>query len=139
MIEKKPGYKMLFTTGDAFGPSDNLTWVGKAEFVAKHRAVLVDFLEDNILLRRWVYDPKTRPEAVKTIARIAKQKPEDFEEWLYTNKDAYRHPQAMVDLDRYQKNIDDLHRFGLSPVTIDIKPYIDMSMAREAAARTGGS
>jgi hypothetical protein len=130
---------MLFSTGDAFGPSDNLSWVGKAEFVAKNRAVLVDFLEDNMRLRRWVYDPKTRPEAVKTIARIAKQKPEEFEEWLYTTKDVFRHPHALVDADRFQKNIDDLKTFGLAPETIDTKKYIDMSMAREAAARLGGS
>jgi NitT/TauT family transport system substrate-binding protein len=133
--EKNPAFKPIFTSGDAFGPSDNLVWVGKADFIAKNRAALVDFLEDNIRLRRWMYDPATRMDAVRLLAKLAKQPVEEFQEWAYTNKDSYKDPRALISLDRYQKNVDDMHKAGLMPTAIDIKKYIDTSLAQEAAAR----
>jgi NitT/TauT family transport system substrate-binding protein len=133
--EKKPELKPIFTSGEAFGPSDNLVWVGRADFVAKNRAVLVDFIEDTILFRRWLYDPKTRMDGVRLLAKVAKQPTEGFEEWVFSNKDSYRDPHALINLDRYQKNIDDMHKYGLIPTTVDIKKHIDVTLSRDAAAR----
>jgi NitT/TauT family transport system substrate-binding protein len=135
IAEKKPNLARLFTAGEAMGPGETLGWVGKAEFVAKNRAALVDFLEDNMRLRRWMYDPATRPQAIALVAKITKRSAEDFAEWVYTNKDNYRDPHAMVSVERLQKNIDDLHGLGLIPARVEIAPHVDMSLAREAAAR----
>jgi len=137
LAAKNPNLVQLFSAGEALGPTETLGWVGKAEFVAKNRAALVDFLEDNMLLRRWLYDPKTRPQGIELLARIAKRKTEDFAEWAYTRKDNYRDPQAMVNVERLQKNIDDLTQLGLIPARIEARNYVDMSLAREAASRLG--
>jgi len=133
--EKNPAFKPLFTSGDAFGPSDNLVWVGKADWIAKNRAALVDFLEDNIRLRAWMYDPKTRMDAVRLLAKLAKQPVEEFQDWAYTTKDSYKDPKALINMDRYQKNIDDMHKYGLIPTSLEMKKYIDISLAQDAAAR----
>ena len=135
IAEKKPNLAKLFNAGDAMGPGETLGWVGKAEFVAKNRAALVDMLEDNMRLRRWMYDPATRPQAIALVAKITKRPVADFEEWVYTNKDNYRDPHAMVSVERLQKNIDDLKSLGLLPASIDAAEVVDMSLAREAAAR----
>jgi NitT/TauT family transport system substrate-binding protein len=135
IAEKKPNLAMLFTAGQALGPTETLGWVGKAEFVAKNRAALVDMLEDNMRLRRWLYDPKTRDQGVALLAKITKRPAEDFAEWAYTAKDNYRDPHAMVNVARLQKNIDDLKGLGLLPASIDAAKVVDMSLAQEAAAR----
>ena len=69
------GYHAVFSTGDAFGPSETVVWGTRAEFIAKNRAILVDMMEDHILLRRWIIDPKTRLEAVKLVAQVDKFRP----------------------------------------------------------------
>jgi NitT/TauT family transport system substrate-binding protein len=135
IAEKKPELAQLFTAGEAMGGTETLGWVGKADWIAKNRAALVDFLEDNMLLRRWLYDPKTRPQAVALVAKVTKRSPDDFAEWVYTRKDNYRDPHAMVNVARLQKNIDDLKALGLVPASIEADKVVDMSLAREAAAR----
>lgn len=125
----------LFSTADAFGPGEAVTWTGRTDWVAQNRAMLVDFVEDHLRFRRWALDPATRLEAVNLMAQVEKQPVDRYESWLYTKKDNYRHPEGLIDLARYQKNIDDLHQAGLLPGTIDASKYVDTSIAREAAAR----
>jgi sulfonate transport system substrate-binding protein len=133
--EADPSVKPVFSVGDAFGPVETLMWMAKAEFVAKNRAALVDFLEDNIRMRRWMFDPKTRMDAVKQLADTSKIPAEKYESWVYTTKDYYYDPNAMVDVERLQKNVDDMQKAGIVPKTIDVKPYVDLSLVKEAAAR----
>jgi hypothetical protein len=45
----------------------------------------------------------------------------------------------MVNQARLQQNVVDMHRLGIAPATIDVAPHLDMSLAKEAAARLGGS
>ena len=129
------GWAPLFAIGDAFGPSETLVWATRAEFIAKNRAVLVDFMEDHIRMRRWAMDPATRMEAVELYARIEKRSVEEFAPWVLTSKDTYRHPDALVDVARFQKNVDDMRAAGLITTSIDATKYVDISIAREAAAR----
>lgn len=130
-----PDYKPIFSVGDAFGPVETLMWMAKADFVAKNRAALVDFLEDNMRMRRWMSDPKTRTDAVKQLSDATKIPVEGFASWVYTKNDYYYDPHAMVDITRLQKNVDDMRKVGIVPARIDVRPYVDMSLAREAAAR----
>jgi NitT/TauT family transport system substrate-binding protein len=136
---KNPALKPLIGFGDIYGRSETGIWAAKTEFVAKHRAALVDFLEDNVRMRRWAEDPKTRPEAIKLAAKIGKQ-PEAAYAWLYTKQDtSYRDPNLEIDMKALQSNANDMKEGGLVPSTIDVKSYVDMSLAREAAARANAT
>jgi NitT/TauT family transport system substrate-binding protein len=135
MAARKPGMHVLFTYADSIGEVETVVWMGKAEWIAKNRAALVDFLEDNIRLRKWLYDPKNHDAAVKLLAGVAKTPVEEWDEWAFTKKDNYRHPKALVNVARYQKNIDDLHKLGILPSTLDVSKYVDNSLAEEAAKR----
>jgi len=132
---KNPDLAPLFSVGDAFGPVETLMFMGKTSFVEKNRAALVDFLEDNIRMRRWMTDPKTRPIAIKQLSDLTKIPESEYSDWVYTKDDYYYHPQALVNVDRLQSNVVTLKETGVIPAAIDIKPYVDMSLAQEAAAR----
>jgi NitT/TauT family transport system substrate-binding protein len=135
IAKKNPAFKPLFAISDVIGAQETSSWIGKAEFVAKNRAVLVDFLEDNIRMRRWTYDPKTREDALKLVAEVTKQPIENFQEWTFTANDFYRDPNCMIDEARFQKNVDDLHALKILPMTTKVAGHIDNSLAKEAAAR----
>jgi NitT/TauT family transport system substrate-binding protein len=134
---QRPELKRLFKNGDVFGAVESTSWFGKPDWIAKNRAALVDFLEDHIRMRRWALDPKTQPEAVKLVAQHDKQPVENVA-WLFTAKDNFHHPDLLVDIERFQKNVDDLHKAGVVPATIVAKNHIDMSLVREALARVDG-
>jgi NitT/TauT family transport system substrate-binding protein len=132
---KDPKLAPLFSMGDAIGPTETITYVGKAEFVKEHRAALVDFIEDNIRLRRWAMGPG-HEQAVKLIAEIVKKKPAEVE-YAFTKGDSYREPNAKVNIARLQKNIDDLVKIKLLKASLDVKKVVDPSIAEEAAKRVG--
>jgi NitT/TauT family transport system substrate-binding protein len=140
LIENKPGYKRLFTLGEVLGPQENVTWNGKPEWIEKNRAALVDFVEDHIRMRRWVQDPKTQPEAVKIAAQLEKRSPDQISH-LWTTKDNFHHPEGQINVERMQKNLDDLVTFGLLPGKVDAKKHVDPTIQRDALARikAGGS
>lgn len=132
---KDPDLKPIFSVGDAFGPVETLIWIAKADYVAAHRAALVDFLEDNMRMRRWMSDPKTRMDAVQQLADTTKLPVSQFADWVYTKNDYYYDPHAMVDVALLQKNVNDMKAAGIIPAAIDVTPYVDMSLAQEAAKR----
>ena len=132
-----PTLKPLFSLGEAFGPLETSIWAGKRDFIEKNRAALVDFLEDNQRMRRWMLDPKTRPDAIRLLSDVSKVPVERYADWVYSEKDYYYDPKAMVDVRRLQKNVDDMKRAGIVPAAIDVAPYVDQSLAEEAAARIG--
>jgi NitT/TauT family transport system substrate-binding protein len=133
---QRPELKVLFRNGEVFGPVESTSWVGKPDWVAKNRAALVDFAEDHIRMRRWALNPKTQPEAVKLVAQVDKQPIENVA-WIFTDKDNYHHPDLLIDAERFQKNVNDLHAAGVTPQVIDAKKYIDTSIVRDALARIG--
>ena len=133
--EEDPSVKPIFSVGDAFGPVETLMWIGKADFIAKNRAALVDLLEDNIRMRRWMFDPKTRMDAIRQLSDTSKIPVEQYAGWVYTRKDYYYDPNAMVDVERLQKNVDVMKQAGIVPTALNVTPYVDLSLAKEAAAR----
>ena len=136
--EKNAALKPLFAVDEVFGPNETISLAVRADFLAKHRAALVDVLEDTMRFRRFITDPKTRPDALKVVSEASKQPVAALEGWVYTAKDYFVAPDAMVDVARLQKNVNDMHKLGIVPATIDVTPKVDMSLAREAAARLGG-
>jgi NitT/TauT family transport system substrate-binding protein len=135
--EKDPRFKQLFTIRDALGPNETLVWETKASFVAKNRPALVDMIEDNIRVRKWLYDPKNREAALKIIAKVTKVPEDRFRDWVFTEKDTYRSMDASFDPVLLQKNMDDLAELGITPGTIDVKKHSDLSMVEEAKKRLG--
>ena len=123
---------------DALGATETLQWIGQAAWIKKNRAALVDFLEDNIRFRRWLYNPKNKQAASDIIAKVTKRPAKNYIGWAFTNKDNYRDPNAMTNVARMQGNIDDLHKLGVLPMTIAVSKYVDMSIAKEAAKRLKG-
>jgi hypothetical protein len=88
-------------------------------------------------MRHWMTstDPKIRAQVLKVTADLTKQPVENFEEWVYTTKDQYRALDLKIDVPRLQKNIDDIHSLGIVKQSIDVKNYVDMSLAEEAWKR----
>jgi sulfonate transport system substrate-binding protein len=132
---RNPEFKRLFSVGDAFGPVETLMFITHAPFVTKNRAALVDFLEDNIRMRRWMFDPKTRMDAITQLSDTTKIPAAEYAEWVYTTNDYYYHPQALTDIQRLQHNVEVLKQAGVIPNAIDVAPYVDLSLVKEAATR----
>jgi NitT/TauT family transport system substrate-binding protein len=132
---RNPELKRLFSVGDAFGPVETLMFITHASFVTKNRAALVDFLEDNIRMRRWMFDPKTRMDAITQLSDTTKIPAAEYAEWVYTTNDYYYHPQALTDIQRLQHNVEVLKQAGVIPNAINVAPYVDLSLVKEAAAR----
>lgn len=133
--EADPSLKSIFSLGDAFGPLETSLWVAQADFIAQHRAALVDFLEDNIRMRRWMFDPKTRMDAVRQLSDLTKAPVARYASWVYTHKDYYYDPKALVDVKRLQRNIDTMQAANIIPAAIDVSHYVDFSLVKEAASR----
>ncbi len=135
MVENDKTLKPLFSVHDAMGPVETVFWMAKADYVAEHRAILVDFLEDNIRMRRWMFDPKTRDVAIKMLSDFTKIPVSDYSSWIFTHKDYYYPPDALTDVKVLQNNVDVMYEAGVVPSKMDVAPYVDMSLAKEAAAR----
>jgi NitT/TauT family transport system substrate-binding protein len=109
--------------------------VAREGFLQKHRPEMVDFLEDYIRTLRYLSDPANHQELVNIIGEATKQKPALFESWIFTNKDYYRDPNAVPDLDALQANVDLQHQLGYLRSPIDVKKYADLSLVKEAVGR----
>jgi sulfonate transport system substrate-binding protein len=126
--------KILFTISDAIGPIDMIVLCARQSFIDKHRAAMVDYMEDLLRVVHWYLDPKNHDEVAKIASKITKAPPERFG-WLFTNKDNYRDPNLMPNLDALQKNIDTTQELGFVKKHIDIKKHADLSLVQEAAKR----
>jgi NitT/TauT family transport system substrate-binding protein len=133
-----PGFQAisrpLFTQRDAVGSSDFLFLTTRAGFIAKNRAALVDFYEDDIRATRWYMNPANHAEAVAILARFLKM-PAERLDWAFTTNDFYREPNLRPDLASIEKNIEMLKDFGFIKETVDIKAHADLSIIEEAAGR----
>jgi NitT/TauT family transport system substrate-binding protein len=126
--------KVLFTISDAIGPIDMIVLTARQSFIDKHRAAMVDYMEDMLRVVHWFLDPKNHDEVAKIASKITKAPPERFG-WLFTKKDTYRDPNLMPDLDALQKNVDTTRGLGFVKNKIDVKKHSDLSLVTEAAKR----
>jgi NitT/TauT family transport system substrate-binding protein len=124
----------LFSSRDAIGVSQFVVWAARKSFIDKHRAAMVDFMEDMLRIERWFMDPKNHAEVTRIAAKMMKTTPERFD-WLFTKKDYYRNPDMLPDLKALQSNIDLTHQLGFIKAKLDVSKYTDLSLAMEAAQR----
>ena len=127
---------ILFTQKEAMGgPSQLLVTSARASFIAKHRAALVDYFEDNLRQIRWYFDPAHHAEVLKIVTAFTKTPPSLWQGWAFTSKDSYRDPNGKPNLDALQSNIDAAHELGFIPAALDPHKYADLSLVAEAASR----
>lgn len=100
---------------------------------AKSRAKF-DFMEDVLRIERWYLDPKNHAEVVEIGAKILRV-PRERLDWLFTQQDYYRNPDAKPDLEALKKNIKMTKELGFFSGSIDITQHTDLSIIEEAAAR----
>ena len=129
-----PRARSLFKQGEALGLTQMIVWTARKSFIDKHRAAMVDFMEDMLRIVHWYLDPKNHDEVAKIASKITKAPPERFG-WLFTKQDTYRDPNMIPDLDALQRNVDVMRELGFVKKKIDIKKYADLSLVKEAIAR----
>jgi NitT/TauT family transport system substrate-binding protein len=113
-----------------------IVWAARRPFIEKHRAALVDFLEDALRAQHFYTDPSNHAEAVGLVARYVKQPAEQLAPWLFTRERDYcRDPEGLPDLAAFQRNIATQRELGLLKADIDIRKYAELGPVKEAAAR----
>ena len=128
--------RVLFDLKDAMGGvTQILMRVARAGYVAKHRAALVDYFEDEIRELHWYVDPQNHEAAVAIVSNYTKIPKARLDPWLFTTKDTYRDPNLMPNLEALQRNIDTTRELGFVKKKIEIQKYADLSLAKEALAR----
>ena len=127
--------KPLFTAVDALGgPTQFVIWTAHDEYIKKNRAALVDMFEDAIRVTRWLTDPQNRDAVVQIASKLTKQPPEQLQ-WVYGKTDLYRDPNMLPNIPNLQRAVDAQQEVGFLKEKLDVKPYADLSMVKEAAAR----
>jgi sulfonate transport system substrate-binding protein len=124
----------LFVQRDALGVADMINWQARKSFIDKHRAAMVDFMEDSLRIVHWYLDPANHDAAKQILADLVKRPPDTFD-WAFTKKDVYHDPNMIPNLDALQKNVDLTHDLGFAQSSFDVKKYSDLSMVQEAAQR----
>jgi sulfonate transport system substrate-binding protein len=127
--------RVLFTQKEAVGTTQMIVWVARKSFIDKNRAALVDFMEDVQRIVRWYLDPANHKEAVAIAANITKRPEAVFDAWLFNNKDYYRDPKMIPNLNALQANIAMQKNLGFLKSGFDVKAHSDLSIVEEAAKR----
>jgi len=135
--ELKDKARALFTQKESIGPAQTIVWVARDAWLKKNRAAVVDFLEDSLRVTRYITDPAHHDEAVAIVAKGMKQPPELFASWLFTERDLYRDPNGMPNLDALQANIETQRALGFIAEPVNVRNYADLDYVKEAGARLG--
>ncbi len=127
--------RLLFRPADTLGKFELSFLTARAGYIAAHRAVLIDFLEDYVRAFHWYLDPSHRAEAIQIVAAVTKRPAATFESFLFTNEDEYHDPNAMPDLDAVTSNIKAQHEVGLTKADLNARDYADLSLLNAAIER----
>lgn len=127
--------RVLFTQKEGVGTTQMLVWAARKSFLDKNHAAMVDFMEDVLRIVHWYTDPANHKEAVAIAAKLTKRPPEAFDAWLLTNKDYYRDPNMVPNLDALQANVTMQKDLGFLKTGFDVKAHSDLSIVQEAAKR----
>ena len=125
----------LFTQRDALGKTEVVIWVARQGFLEKNRAAMIDFMQDMLRERAYLFDPANHADAVKIVSDFSKIPPDKLDSWLFTKRDFYRALDLRPDLTALQANVDQLHKEGALKQSIEVLKYADLSMLEEALKR----
>jgi sulfonate transport system substrate-binding protein len=131
--------RILFVLKEVMGTTQILARAARTPFIAKNRAALVDFLEDDLRTMRWYTDPANHEAAVAAVAKFTKQPPERFASWVFTKGDQYRDPNGVPNIAAMQRNLHMQKEFGFLAGDVDVAAHADLGMVEEAAKRLGGT
>ncbi len=136
LAEKAGKFRELFSLRDAMGTQVTVVWVANESYIKAHRAALVDLLEDQILMRRWL--AKHPDQMAALLSKLTKQPAKNFASWVMTEKDAaYHSPDMTFDVPTLQQNVNTLVQLKSLPHSFPVAEHVDLSLAKEAAAREG--
>jgi sulfonate transport system substrate-binding protein len=127
--------RTMFTMRDGMGGAELSVWLAREGFIAKHRAALVDLLEDMIRSYRWYADPANHDAAVKILADFLKQPMDRVTGWAFTQKDFSRDPNGVPNMALMQRNVDLTQKLGFIKSHVDMTKYTDLSLVKEAQRR----
>lgn len=127
----------LFYLKDAMGgPTQILARAARAGTLAKNRAAVVDFFEDEIREWHWYLDPKNRAAALKIVSDFNKKPAASYDTYIWTNdKDLYHDPDNRLNVEALQRNFKTQKEAGFLTIDIDAKQYADLTIVDEAARR----
>lgn len=128
----------LFTQKQAIGIADMIVWVARKPFIAKHRAALVDFFADTLRIVHWYLDPKNHEAAMQIYANLTNRPARNFD-WIYTKRDVYHDADMLPNLSALQNNVDLTADLGYVKSKFNVKDYADLSLIKQAAARSATS
>src|SRR5262247_1167325 len=127
--------RILFDSRSGFGDVALSFWTTRKPFVERHRAALVDLLEDYVIALRWYLDGVNHREAAQITASFLKRPAGAFEDWLFTPKDFYRDRNGRPNLEALQANVDKASELGFIRESMNVSAYADLSLVEEAAQR----
>ncbi|MGH7033318.1 MAG: ABC transporter substrate-binding protein [Stellaceae bacterium] len=127
----------LFSLKDAMGgPTQILMRVARESTIAKTRAAMVDYFEDEIRAWHWYLDPANRAAALKIVASFTKRPAASFDPFTWKpDKDLYHDPDDLPNLAALQRNFRTQKEAGFLKIDIDAKKYADLSIVKDAARR----
>jgi NitT/TauT family transport system substrate-binding protein len=127
-VESRKGdLRVLFTGGDAFGPSSVIFQVARTEFLNANKEAVRGFLADYVAGLNWYYDKANRTKAIELVAGLTKSPKEVLDSYFATGSDYYRDPNGCVPAVAIQKPIDAMVQEQLIPAKVDAAKYLDLS------------
>jgi NitT/TauT family transport system substrate-binding protein len=128
--------RTLFNERDALGVTEFAFYCARNGFLQRNGEALGDFFEDMVRATRWMLTPENRGEATRMLADITKQSPDVLATYyLLPGEDVYRDPDARIDIQALQHNLDAMQELGFIHSRIDAAKYNDPSFINAAVAR----
>ena len=121
----------LFLQRDAIGETEMIIWAVRKPFIDKNRAAMVDFMEDTLRIVRWYLDPANQ-QAAAEIAAKRHQAAGGALRLAVHQKDYYRDPNMLPNLEALQRNLDMTTDLGF------VKGKVDVDQAHGPFHRQGG-
>lgn len=127
--------RIVFTQRDLIGQTQMNFVVGRAGFLEKNRAAVIDYYEDYLRGLGWFLDPAHRQEAIDIIARFTKVPAAQYSGWIFDKGDFYHDPDARVNLAALKRNLETVQQLGIISRAVDPALYLDESFVLAAKKR----
>jgi NitT/TauT family transport system substrate-binding protein len=121
------------------GPTQILMRAAREGDIAKKRAAMVDYFEDEIREWHWYLDPKNRAAALQIVSDFNKKPASFYDSYIWTlDKDLYHDPNDKPNVEALQRNVKAQKEAGFLNIDIDAKKVSDLSIVEDAAKRVNG-